>query len=320
MASFQKTRVVCFGGGTGLPSLLSGLKANPWLEITAIVSMFDSGGSSGKLRDRFGILPPGDILRCLLALSDDEAAARTILLKRVHGLGNPEHNAGNVLLMGLERVYPGYFEAIDALGQILSVKGRVIPVTTDKSNLCAAYADGSENRGEVEVDKGISQGQEVRRLFLDPQVRASHQALKAIDEADLICAGPGSFYTSVLPNFLPINIKAAIAGSRAPLVFVANLVTEGLGMSYSVEKYLDEFAQYAGRSADLVIVNSHLPSGDILTRYGAHNKVPVTVDAEQIGHVEVVAAELWLDSIIARHDAARLAGIIWDIIGQMRSL
>ena len=137
-------RITCFGGGTGLPSLLSGLKKNPWIDVTAVVSMFDSGGSSGALRDRYGILPPGDILKCLLALAEDEKGARKILLKRINHATSPGHTGGNLLLFALERIYGSYPDAVDALAQILSVKGRVIPVSLEPSSLCARYDDGSE--------------------------------------------------------------------------------------------------------------------------------------------------------------------------------
>src|SRR3989344_9061853 len=137
----KKIKVVCFGGGTGMPSLLSGLKHNPWLDITAVVNMFDTGGSSGELKDKFGILPPGDILKCLLALSGNEKSTREILLKRITDTKSPGHTGGNILLLGLEKVYGSLTTAINALGEILSASGKVYPVTLTKSTLCAEFLD-----------------------------------------------------------------------------------------------------------------------------------------------------------------------------------
>jgi uncharacterized cofD-like protein len=195
---YAPIKVVCFGGGTGLPALLSGLKHNPWLDITAIVNMFDTGGSSGELRDRFGILPPGDVLKCLLALSKNELIAREVLQHRIRNAQAPGHTGGNVLLLGLEKVFGDCPTAIDALGQVLSIRGKVIPVTLQQSTLCARYHDSSLHKGETSVDAGVYEGKTIKDLFLDPPIPASASALEAIEEADALCIGPGSFYTSVL--------------------------------------------------------------------------------------------------------------------------
>jgi uncharacterized cofD-like protein len=212
---YSKKKVVCFGGGTGLPMLLSGLKVNPWLDITAVVNMFDTGGSSGELKDRFGILPPGDILKCLLALSTDEVYARKLLLKRISNHTFNGHTGGNILLFGFEKVFGDHLSAVDALGQLLSVTGKVIPVTLEQSSLVAKYADGSSRIGETNVDMGVDEGNVIKSLSLQPKVLASAEAIQAITEADALCVGPGSFYTSVLPNFLPNGIRDAISESRA---------------------------------------------------------------------------------------------------------
>ena len=177
---YSHKKVVCFGGGTGLPALLSGLKDNPWLEITAVVNMFDTGGSSGELKDRFGILPPGDVLKCLLALSTQESYARELLQKRIRNHNFFGHTGGNVLLLGLEKVFGDYITAVDALGQLLSIKGRVVPVTLEQSTLSARYKDGSVYRGETSVDIGIHEGKVLSDLFLEPRVSASKQAIDAI--------------------------------------------------------------------------------------------------------------------------------------------
>ena len=311
MSVFHQKRIVCFGGGTGLPALLSGLKRCPTLNVTAIVSMFDSGGSSGVLRDRFGILPPGDILKCLLALSEDEQTARRILLKRIQHRESPGHTGGNVLLMALEKVYGNYLSAVDALGQILSIQGRVVPVALQPATLCAHYKDGSTACGETHVDEGLIAGKEVRELFLEPTVRASDSALQAIQQADLLCVGPGSFYTSVLPNFLPDGVRQAVAGSSAPIVFIANLVTEGLGMQQQMFMDLINQVEHAlGRPFSSIIMNAQVPVGAPLDRYGEEHKYPILPAAELLQDPRLIVADLWRDNQIARHDSATLADLI----------
>lgn len=311
MTTFLKTKVVCFGGGTGLPSLLSGLKGNPWLEITAIVNMFDTGGSSGELRDKFGILPPGDILKCLLALSKNESAAREMLLKRIKNQKRPRHTGGNILLMGLEQVYGSYLEAIDALGQLLSVCGSVVPVTLERSTLCAAYTNGQSARGETSVDLGVHEGLKVDKLFLYPTIEASPQAIAAIEQADLLCVGPGSFYTSVLSNFLPSGIQESIMTSKAPIIFIANLVTEGDGMrDLTLPDIVATVEHYVGRHIHAVLVNGSLPSEAVLATYADERKLPI-LGEEEIGefHYQTIRADLWTHTI-ARHDTQRLAGLV----------
>lgn len=318
----RKQNIVCFGGGTGLPSLLAGLKHNPLLDITAVVSMFDTGGSSGDLKDRFGILPPGDVLKCLLALSEDEAVARKILLTRIDYGEFPGHTGGNLLLLALEKVYGNYRVAIDALGKMLGTRGRVVPVTTKHSTLCARYTDKSIRKGETNVDIGIYEGRSVRDLFLEPDVEASKDALEALHAADAFCVGPGSFYTSVLPNFLPLRIKETIAHSRAPIIYIANLVTEGFGMvGTTVLKNIATLERYLGRPVDAAIVNKSLPSSETIDRYAEEKKEPILAPhAPRVGATVVVEADLWLDPSIARHDSSRLASVVSMVINKLNKL
>src|SRR5512136_1919132 len=169
-----RLRVGCFGGGTGLPSLLGGLKQNPWLLVNAVVTMFDSGGSSGQLRDELGVLPPGDILKCALALARNEAEARRVLLSRLPTLEHARlagHTGGNLLLSMMERYSGDFLAAIDGLRALLGCRGRVWPASVEHSSVCAEYADGTRTRGEVEVDALQRDGREICRLWLDPPPR-----------------------------------------------------------------------------------------------------------------------------------------------------
>lgn len=314
---YKPKKVVCFGGGTGLPSLLSGLKHNPWLEVTAIVNMFDSGGSSGELRDRYGILPPGDVLKCLLALSQYEKEAREILLKRIKHKKYPGHTGGNILLLGFEKVLGDHHSSVDALGQLLSIKGKVIPVTNSQSTICAEYQDGSTYKSETSIDVGIKEGKEVKRLFLEPEIEASTEALEAISSADAICIGPGSFYTSVMPNFIPKKIKEAISKSNAKIIFITNLLTEGMGMrSYTTEKLTTILEKYIGRKVDFTIVNTSLPSPEVLDRYAMEHKYPIVSEKNLKVDDKLVYAPIWTDSQIARHDSLRLANLVSELISK----
>src|SRR5437763_5748540 len=172
----RELNIGCFGGGTGLPSLLGGLKTNPWLHLNAIVTMFDSGGSSGQLRDELGVLPPGDILKCALALARNEGEARRVLLSRLpttleHHPRLGGHTGGNLLLSMMQQYSGDFLAAVDGLRALLGCAGGVWPVSIEQASLCAEYNDGLQTRGEVEVDAGHNVGGGVERLWLEPQVR-----------------------------------------------------------------------------------------------------------------------------------------------------
>lgn len=312
----DKVKVVCFGGGTGLPTLLSGLKTNPFFEISAIVTMFDTGGSSGELKDKFGILPPGDILKCLLALSKNEQATREIFLKRITDTNSPGHTGGNILLLGLEKVYGSLTAATNALGEILSTSGKVYPVTLAKSTLCAEFSDKSKTNGETLIDMGIFEGKIVNKLFLNPNVKANPKALSAIKKADILIMGPGSFYTSLLPNFLPQGIKEAIKKSRSKIIYVCNLLTEGYGMKdYQIDTFTKTVESYAGRKVDRVIANSHIPLNR-LGEYAQERKYPVKIP-KKFTKNKILAVNLWTDANLARHDQKRLSYLVDRVIFEL---
>jgi uncharacterized cofD-like protein len=319
--NYHKLKVVCFGGGTGLPALLSGLKSNPWLDITALVNMTDNGGSSGELIDRFGILPPGDILKCLLALSEDETFARKLLLHRIkNSIIKNDHTAGNILLLGLEQVYGDIIAAVDALGQALAVKGKVLPITLGKSKLCATYTDDSRAIGEVQVDDGVRDGKIVKELYLEPSAILLPEARAAIENADVLCIGPGSFYTSVLSTLLPDGIKDAFANFKGTIIYTSNLFSEGKGMNgLSLEYFVEFIERYIGRRIEYVIANKHLPE-DIAVhdRYAAEDKYPLGISEAYESDPRFIFANLWLDHEIARHDSARLANLITALISKER--
>jgi uncharacterized cofD-like protein len=314
----RKLNVGCFGGGTGLPSLLGGLKRNPWLAVHAIVTMFDSGGSSGQLRDELGVLPPGDVLKCALALARNEREARRVLLARLPMLEHERlrgHTGGNLLLSMMERYSGDFLAAVDGLRALLGCAGYVWPVSIDQANLCAEYGDGTSTRGEVEVDAGQSAGSSIKRLWLEPDVALHPAAADAIRKLDAAVIGPGSFYTSLMPIFLVRGAAEAIRQVSGPVVLIANLLTEGRGMwHFTAGEAVWQMSGAIGRPIDVVVVNSARPSEQILGRYREEHKAPL-----ELGDVpescEVVSGEFWCGEI-ARHDRRRLAQAVWAVLAK----
>ncbi|HEY3382436.1 MAG TPA: gluconeogenesis factor YvcK family protein [Vicinamibacterales bacterium] len=314
----RQIEVGCFGGGTGLPSLLGGLKSNPWLRANAVVTMFDSGGSSGMLRDQLGVLPPGDILKCALALARNEAEARRVLLSRLPTLEHARlagHTGGNLLLSMMERYSGDFLAAIDGLRALLGCNGRVWPASVEHSSVCAEYQDGSTTRGEVEVDALQRDGHAVRRLWLDPVPSIHPVVAGAIGDFEAAIIGPGSFYTSLMPPLLVAGMREAIARVKGPVILVANLLTEGRGMSgFTAGDEVKWIGEAIGRSVDVVLVNTSRPSADTLERYAAEHKHPLATGTVP-PDCELVEGAFW-EGQIARHARRRLSYAIWSVIAR----
>jgi uncharacterized cofD-like protein len=310
--------VGCFGGGTGQPSLIGGLRANPWLRVNAIVTMFDSGGSSGKLRDELGVLPPGDVLKCVLALARNEAEARRVLLTRLPTLEHARlggHTGGNLLLSMMEQYAGDFFAAVEALRDVLGCVGRVWPISVERSTLCAQYGDGSTSRGEVAVDKGQAEGQLIERIWLEPPATIHPVVDEGIRQLDAVVIGPGSFYTSLMPIFLVRGAREALAAVRGPIVLVANLLTEGRGMdAFTAADAVCRISAAIGRPIDTVIFNEGEPAAGVLERYAEEHKKPLPLGEVPDG-CEVVRGHFWARGI-ARHDRRRLAYAVWSILSR----
>jgi uncharacterized cofD-like protein len=314
----RKLNVGCFGGGTGLPSLLGGLKANPWLDVNAVVTMFDSGGSSGQLRDELGVLPPGDVLKCALALARNEREARRVLLSRLPTLEHARlggHTGGNLLLSMMERYSGDFLAAVDALRALLGCAGRVWPISVEQASVCAEYGDGTRTRGEVEVDAGQSSGHAITRLWLEPDPQIHEATAGAIPRFDAAVVGPGSFYTSLMPIFLVRGAAEAIRQVKGPIVLVTNLLTEGRGMwDFTAADAVRLLSDNIGRPIDVVVINTARPDGSTLERYRAEHKQPLEI-GEIPSTCEVVTGEFWRGEI-ARHDRRRLAQAVWAVLAK----
>src|SRR3989454_11561757 len=314
----RELNVGCFGGGTGLPSLLGGLKRNPWLDVNAVVTMFDSGGSSGQLRDELGVLPPGDILKCALALSRNARHARRVLLARLPTLEHARlggHTGGNLLLSMMQRYSGDFLDAVDGMRALLGIRGRVWPVSVEQASVCAEYGDGSVTRGEVEVDAGQSSGRFVRRIWLEPPVSIHPAVAKAITEFDAVIIGPGSFYTSLMPIFLVRGVPDALANMKGPIILIANLLTEGRGMvGFTAADAVARIEEAIHRKVDVVITNMKWPAPQVLGRYALEHKEPLA-PGKLPDHCELVGGEFWKGEI-ARHDRPRLAYAVWSVLSR----
>ena len=314
----RKLNIGCFGGGTGLPSLLGGLKTNPWLDVNAVVTMFDSGGSSGQLRDELGVLPPGDVLKCALALARNEREARRVLLSRLPTLEHARlggHTGGNLLLSMMERYSGDFFAAVEGLRALLGCAGRVWPVSVEQATVCAAYGDGTTTRGEVEVDAGQTAGNVISRLWLEPDVKLHPATATVIPRLDAAIIGPGSFYTSLMPIFLVHGASEAVREVKGPVVLVSNLLTEGRGMwHFTAAEEVRLISTTIGRPIDVVIFNTSKPSQKMLDRYVAEHKLPLEL-GEVPGDTEVASGEFWCREI-ARHDRRRLAQAVWAVLAK----
>jgi uncharacterized cofD-like protein len=317
--NLRELNIGCFGGGTGLPSLLGGLKSNPWLQLNAVVTMFDSGGSSGQLRDELGVLPPGDVLKCALALARNEGEARRVLLARLPTLEQHDrlagHTGGNLLLSMMEQYSGDFLAAVDGLRALLGCRGRVWPVSIEPASLCAEYGDGSHTRGEVEVDAGQRRGHQVRRLWLEPEVAIHPAVADAIRRFDTAIIGPGSVFTSLMPTLLVKGVKEALAHVHGPIILIANLLTEGRGMrGFAAADAVRLVSEAIDRPVDVVIANTGRPSAEGLIRYAAEHKEPLELGTLPPG-VEPVLGRFWCTEM-ARHDRRRLAYAVWSVLSK----
>jgi uncharacterized cofD-like protein len=315
----RELNIGCVGGGTGLPSLLGGLKANPWLTLNAVVTMFDSGGSSGQLRDELGVLPPGDVLKVALALARNEGEARRVLLSRLPTLEHHErlagHTGGNLLLSMMEQYSGDFLAAVDGLRALLGCRGRVWPVSIEPASICAEYGDGTQTRGEVEVDAGQSRGHQVKRLWLEPDVTIHPTVAEAIRAFDAVIIGPGSFFTSLMPPLLVRGVREALAEVRGPVIVISNLLTEGRGMAgFTAADAVRWVANTIGRPVDVVIANTGRPSIEALKRYEAEHKLPLELGELDAG-TEPVLGRFWCTEI-ARHHRRRLSLAVWTVLSQ----
>lgn len=308
-----RPRIVAIGGGTGLATVLRGLKNYP-VSVSAIVTMTDNGASSGRLSREMGVLPPGDIRKCLAALSNDEQLLTKLFEYRFkQGRGLAGHSLGNLLLLALADITGDFESAVEASSKILSIKGEVIPSTLEHVSLLSKLKNGALALGEVDTAiQGHRFG--IEKVMIQPEdVKVNPTAIHFISNADLIIAGPGSFYTSVVTNFLIKEINQAVKQSSAKKMYICNASTErGETEGFSVEDHFRAFQQYAGEKVfDTILVNNKIISESTNEGKLGSIKNITTSDAEILG-AKVILADLIDENRPLFHDHKKLAKTIWE--------
>jgi uncharacterized cofD-like protein len=318
----RKPKVVAIGGGTGLPMVLSGLKEHT-KNLTAIVTVTDSGRSSGMLRKDLNILPPGDLRNCLVALSDSEQLLLDLFGYRFKNGGLEGHSFGNLFIAVLAKTTGSFEKAIKEASRILAIKGKVLPSTLQDTHICAELEDGKIVEQEFNVrEPGKSP---IKRVFLKNEVKPLDEALEAIKEADLIVLGPGSLFTSILPNLLVKGMSKAIGESKAKKVYIPNIMTQpGQTDNFSLSMHVSQIEKYLGAgSLDLVLLNSKKPSEALLKKYVKEKAFLVERDLEKLPkNVKVVEDDLlekeseqvlWQKQYLLRHDPKKLGKALFKL-------
>ena len=314
-------KVVCIGGGHGLSHLLFGLKEYT-SNLTAIVTVADSGGSSGRLREAFNIVAPGDIRNCLVALADAPALMGDLFQFRFsRDSALQGHNFGNLFLTAMVQLTGGDFEkAIQESSRVLAIRGDVVPSTVTNVQLVAEYEDGSVTEGEADIPNDKSR---ITKVFLNPEnPPATQQALDAVADADIIILGPGSLYTSIIPNLVVKGIPEAVAASSAFKIYVCNVMTQqGETDGYSAADHAAAIIKHAGRKVvDACLINNAGVPEEALKRYQIEDSFPVEPDAERIraqGY-KVFATDLLEVDNFVRHDSGKLTKALIRLIEQYR--
>jgi len=318
--------VVALGGGTGLSAVLRGLKEHvaergqrsprrPIADLTAVVTVTDDGGSSGRLRREYRVLPPGDIRNCMVALSKDEHLLGKLFQYRFPaGRGLAGHSFGNLFLTALTNITGEFPRAVQESAQVLAIRGRIFPSTVQNVTLEAELENGQVVAGETNISRSRQRIEHVR--LVPRQARPLAEVMEAVREADLILVGPGSLYTSILPNLLVEGMTNLIAHSRATRVYIANLMTQpGETRHYSVADHVRAIYEHTGRPIfDFVLINRTPVSARSLRRYQAEGAEPVDPSFDELDRMGLryVAADLLEQSDVVRHDRARLTQILLE--------
>jgi uncharacterized cofD-like protein len=318
-------KVVVIGGGTGNFVVLKGLKQYP-LDLTAIVSMADDGGSTGILRDELGVLPPGDVRQCLVALSNSSRLMRSLMNYRFENGGLGGHSFGNLLLSALEKVTGSFEKAVEEAGKILSIKGNVIPVTTHQVRLRMILNNQKILEGEKEIYLSQEIDKGYRALTLEPFPKVNPRVVEEIHSADLIVIGPGGLHTSLIPNLLVEGVCEALARSAARKVFVVNLMNRtGQTTGFKTSDYLRELVRFLGRDIiDHILINNQAPPKALIDVYaGEGDLVENDLDDERVILTDLLgrlAKEPKIDLIkrnLIRHDSKKLAQELMRIVDHL---
>ncbi|MCZ6617117.1 MAG: YvcK family protein [Gammaproteobacteria bacterium] len=319
-------KLVVIGGGSGSFSVLSGLKSNLSVDISAICSMMDSGGHSGLLRDACNVLPPGDVRRCLVALSQQTELLRDLFSYRLDEAPYRGTNIGNLMILALTRLLGSEEQAIEGVSRILNIRGEVIPVTLANTHLNAVLSNGEIIRGEANIDTRSAHLTSatlpsITSVFLDPSVDANEKAVSAILDADFLIVAPGDIYTSIVPNLLVSGIAEAISHSSAPMLYAVNLMTKhGETDSWTATKHVEVISAYAGRVPDGVIAHRGIIPPELASSYRVEHAAQVLVDADRLrdlGVRLVFETDVMSRTSVIRHDPQKTAEAIAYACGEL---
>ena len=331
--SKKTKKIVCLGGGTGTSTVLSGLKKYP-ISLSVVVSMFDSGGSNKVIRDEFGLLPTSDLRQCFVALAEDgnglEHTLRDLFVHRFHnGNGINGMTFGNLFMAALSDILGSQIKAIKKTGQILKIRGKVIPVSLDNSNLVAIYENGKTVIGEDLIDEPRHNGKiKIKKVYLKPKAKAYPEAIKEIMSADLVVIGPGDLYTSLIANLLVNGISDAVERTKARVVYIMNLMTKyGQTYGFNASDHVRALEKYLGKNIDFILINSkQIPSLSV-GKYKKQNESPVLDDFKD-DYFKVIRRDLLsqketkkipgdiLKRSLIRHDSRKLAKSLINLCKQ----
>lgn len=315
----KRKRIVTIGGGTGSFAVLTALRDYP-VRLSAIVSMADDGGSTGVLRDQYGVLPPGDVRRALVALSRSRETLRDLFNYRFRGGDLRGHSFGNLFLTALEKTTGSFSRALKEAGQILNICGDVIPVTLERARLTARLHDGTILHGETNIDIPKERGRApIEKVWLTPHVRLNPRAREALAAADAVVIGPGDLYTSIIPNLLVSGMSVAIRRAKAKKIYLANMMTKrGETDGFTAADFVREVERYLGHGVlDYVVINSRRPRPEVLRRYrlkGAAFVSPEVIVARGGRPRYVVRDLLSREGTLVRYDQKKLAQAILALI------
>jgi len=319
-------KIVVMGGGTGNFTVLRGLK-NHDLDLSAIVSMADDGGSTGVLRDELGVLPPGDVRQCLVALSDSSRLMRSVMNYRYENGGLGGHSFGNLLLSTLEKVTGSFEKAVEEVGRILYIKGKVIPVTTHHVRLKMVLKNRKVLEGERDIylSEEIDQGYE--SIYLEPFPKANSRALDEIRSADLIVMGPGGLHTSIIPNLLVEGLSDALKETAAKKIFICNLMNrKGQTTGFKVSNYLNEVIRFIGKDIfDYILVNNQRPDPVLIERYAKEGELVENdmkdariISAPLLGVLETKnQADTLMSRSLIRHNSKQVTKELLNIVNHL---
>jgi uncharacterized cofD-like protein len=325
--------IVTVGGGTGSYTILLGLKDLPDVSLTALVSMADNGGSTGILRDELGVLPPGDVRQCLVALSEHSDIVRKLMNYRFDEGSLAGHSFGNIFLAALEKVTGDFVEGVEIASEILKVKGAVVPITKDQAELALMLRDGTVVDGQVNVGNVNLENSGLQKIYYKNNVRLSEKAKETLLKADYVVLGPGNYYCSIVPNLIVDGFKEIINQSKAKLILPINLTNkQEQTHNWKVGDYIKDMEKYLGKKVDFILVNNESPTKGQIENYKLEEGDGVLVqdDTEDSNDPRIIREPLLSPVLVTfnkrdamqkhrsfiRHDSKKLAECIKKIIAQ----